>query len=399
MKKLVLIFLIFISILNSQAQQLNFSDSAKISLITCSPGEEVYEKFGHTAIRINDKKTATDLVFNYGIFDFNTSNFYFKFIKGETDYQLGVYDTGNFLASYAMRNSLVWEQIINLTVSEKRILINNLLRNYEPENRTYRYNFVFDNCATRPRDKIMSSTKGYIKFLANSEPKTYRQWIGSYIGSDTWLKFGIDLVFGIEAEHFASTSESMFLPEVLMSEFQTAQIVIANGQTKKLIVDKKILINKHEATDINSNSPFKPLTITILILIIGSIITIWDIYQHRHSKLFDSILFISTGILGIIIAYLMFFSVQPLVKQNLNIVWLNPLSLIVGILIWFRRLRVAMFFYQILNIIFLVGGLFAFALSIQSFNVASFPIIVLLLMRSTSWFAYLKRRIYKHRSL
>jgi len=102
--------------------------------------------YGHTG---NDPQNKVDVVFNYGIFSFETDNFYYKFIKGETDYYLGVNQTNIFLAEYARRNSMVWEQIIDISVPEKRKLINALVENYEPENRKYRYNFVFDNCATR----------------------------------------------------------------------------------------------------------------------------------------------------------------------------------------------------------------------------------------------------------
>lgn len=398
MKRIFLVAVMSLSILCSNAQQLSFTDSTVISLITCSPGKEVYEKFGHTGIRIKDKKNGNDLIFNYGIFSFETENFYYKFIKGETDYQLGLYYTGNFLPAYAERNSVVWEQVLNLTVDERRKLIKLLLENYEPENRTYRYNFVFDNCATRPRDKILSALNGYVKLESNNEPKTFRQWIGIYVGTDTWLKFGIDLVFGMDADSFASPSQSMFLPEALMTEFQQAQIYLPNGQTKKLVSDKNILVNKNAVSGTTSGWSIKPLTVSLILLIIGTLITIWDLFRRRHYKLFDSFLYIVTGLGGLIAAYLMFFSTHPLVKMNLNLLWLNPLNLVVGILMWNRKLRIPLFFYQFLNIMFLVGALIAFALSVQIFNIAVFPIIVLMLMRSTSWVAYLKRRIYKHKS-
>ncbi len=399
MKKILISIILLLCILNTSAQQLSFSDSAKVSLITCSPGEEVYEKFGHTAIRVFDKRNNIDVVFNYGIFDFETSNFYFKFINGETDYQLGVYDTGNFLASYAQRNSIVWEQTLNLTLTERQKIISLLLLNYEPENRVYRYNFVNDNCATRPRDKILSSINGYTNFEPDSEAKTYRQLIGLYTGTDTWLKFGIDIVFGVDADHFASTSQAMFLPENLMNSFQTAQIITQKGQTRKLIYDKRILINKKEIHEKASFFSVKPYTISIILLLIGVFITILDLFRHKHYKFFDSTLLIITGLAGFIVGYMMLFSIHPFVKLNLNILWLNPLNLIAGILLWVRRMRIVLFFYQIFNILLLIGGLLAFALSVQSFNIACFPIIVLLLIRSTTIFDHLKRKIFKRKAL
>lgn len=403
MKRFILIFCIFLSITNANAQQISISDSAVISLITCSPGEEVYSKFGHTAIRINDSIKGIDLVFNYGIFSFETANFYLKFIKGETDYQLGVYETAYFLPEYKQRNSSVWEQILNMTTAEKRNLIDLLVTNYQPENRIYRYNFIFDNCATRPRDKIMEALQGYVKFHQNNDSKTFRQWVGVYVGTDTWLKFGIDVVFGLDADKTASQSETMFLPEVLMNEFQTAQIINTKGESRKLVSEKSTLITKNESLETGSDTfwTFKPLSISLFLLIVGALITLWDTKRRRHLKSFDSLLLITTGIAGFIIFFLMFFSTHPLVKLNLNILWLNPLNIIIGILIWIKssELRRVLFFYQLFNITLLIGALFAFALSIQSFNVAAFPIIALLIMRSTSWFAYTKRKLYKRRGL
>jgi hypothetical protein len=243
MKKTFLVSM-FVVVFNSVfAQQLSFSDSSVISLITCSPGEEVYAKFGHTGIRIVDPQTSLDVIFNYGIFSFETENFYYKFIKGETDYYLGVSTTSLFLSEYKRRNSMVWEQIINLTPVEKRNLINALLENYQPENRKYRYNFIFDNCATRPRVKIINSIDGFVSFNETVSQKTFRQWVGDYVGEDTWVKFGIDMVFGMDADVEATQLESMFLPEILMNEFQSGKVTVPlKNETRALVAQKNVLV-------------------------------------------------------------------------------------------------------------------------------------------------------------
>lgn len=403
MKQFLFILMILLSSFITKAQQMTFSSSSVVSLITCSPGIEVYEKFGHTAVRVKDEINKIDVVFNYGVFDFETSGFYYKFIKGETDYQLGVYDTGNFLASYAQRNSMVWEQVLNLTEKEKGKLINSLLDNYKSENRIYRYNYIFDNCSTRPRDKILASVNGFVTFVEDSEIKTYRNWIGPYVGSDSWLKFGIDIIMGGDADQSASFSDSMFLPEVLMNELQTAEINDKTSGTRKLVSDRKVLINKSNDKETIPAFEVKPIVVSVILLIIGLIISIGDYikqqYQKPHTKLFDSIILITTGIAGVIILYLMLFSVHPLVQNNLNILWLNPLNIFLGVIMWFPRFRTPVFFYEIINIFLLVGGLISFALSSQVFNQAAFPIIVLLLVRSASWFVYLSRRMFKRRSV
>ena len=397
MKKFILFGFLFFVLLNVPAQVLSISDSAVISLITCSPGEEVYAKFGHTAIRVKDKSSGIDIVFNYGLFDFESKNFYYKFIKGETDYQLGINETCVFLPEYVNRNSVVWEQVLNLTQAEKVRLVNALLENYQPQNRIYRYNFIFDNCSIRPRDKIISSINGFIKFQPINESKTYRQWVGIYVGNDTWLKFGIDLIFGMDADIIATQNESMFLPEILMIEMQKAKITSFDRQTRNLVVDKPTILVNKKNEDTKSYFLMKPFYISILLLFIGIIITLVDISQRKHNKLFDSILLSITGLAGLIVFYMMFFSLHPLVRNNLNILWLNPLNILVAIAIWIKPIRKIMFLYQIPNILLLVGALFAVSLSSQEFNLASFSLIVLLLIRSSHWFARAKRKLYPSR--
>ena len=402
MKQFLLIVCILLSFSGLDAQQVTIGDSAVVSLITCSPGEEVYSKFGHTAIRVKDKINNVDVVFNYGIFSFETEHFYYKFIKGETDYQLGIYDTNFFLPEYAERNSMVWEQVLNLTSAEKKNLVATLLENYEPQNRIYRYNFVFDNCSTRPRDKITSSVDGYIRYHQTSEPTTFRRWVGDYVGTDTWLKFGIDLIFGIDADAVASQKESQFLPEVLMSDFQEAEIVTLDGKSRKLVEKSAtVLVDKKHVETTTSIFDFllKPLAVSLFLLILGVLITLLDIKYKKHNKIFDSILLFITGIAGVIAFYLMVFSTHPLVASNLNILWINPLNMIVAFLIWIKPLRKILFVCGILNLGLLAATLITFSLSIQSFNLAAFPIIVLLMLRSSHWVDMAKKKIFKNKEV
>ena len=156
MSPLVLFMLFFstngASAMKSNGPAADDHDSIRISLLTCAPGEEIYSLFGHTAIRYENPSQGIDVVFNYGLFSFNTPNFILRFSLGETDYQLGATDYAHFAAEYAFFGRSVWQQTLNLTEREKAELIRLLQENYRPENRVYRYNFFHDNCATRPRD-------------------------------------------------------------------------------------------------------------------------------------------------------------------------------------------------------------------------------------------------------
>ena len=144
-------------------------DNIKVSLMTCAPGTEIYALFGHTALRYEDKARGEDWVFNYGMFSFNTPHFIYRFVKGETDYELGVTRYPYFEGSYAMRGSSVYQQTLNLTISEKQELRRLLEENYLPKNRVYRYNFFYDNCTTRARNIIEKCIEGKVVYSEGKE--------------------------------------------------------------------------------------------------------------------------------------------------------------------------------------------------------------------------------------
>ena len=369
-------------------------DSLQISLLTCSPGKIAYEKFGHTAIRVIDKSSNLDIVFNYGIFSFDTERFYAKFMKGETDYVLGVVPTVHFLSEYAERNSSVTEQILNLTTNEKTWLAQALLVNYEPQNRKYRYNFVYDNCSTRAMDMTINNVDGVVIFpKKNFETQTFRAHIEDYAGWNTWLMFGIDMLFGATADVHVAKKTSMFLPEILMAEFREAKIVQPKDSSERILVQKEIMLVTCDNGEVETSllSPFSPITICFLLLVIGVAITIWDLKRKRRNKLLNSVLFIATGLAGIIVFYFSFISVHPLVQENYNLLWLCPLNLIVGIIIWFRSLRSLLFYYLLVYSLMLIAALIVFAFSWQSANIAFMPLIILLLTRSLHWITYKRK--------
>ena len=220
-KRLYIFILCLSAWIGVQAQGL--SEEALISLLTCTPGEELYARYGHTAIRVTDEANDLDLVFNYGIFDFNTDHFYWKFVRGETWYELGVSPYWWFMREYEEEHRPVYEQVLNLNPSQREEIWQALVLNYEPENRKYLYNFVFDNCATRPYqliinvlgDSIVSDYDGYTC-------QTYRDFISHYTGQHTWANAGINLLFGPKADRPMTNGQRLFLPEELMYYIQYA---------------------------------------------------------------------------------------------------------------------------------------------------------------------------------
>ena len=199
-----------------------------ISLLTCTPGEEVYAHYGHTAIRVQDSETGLNWVFNYGLFDFDTDHFYSKFVRGETYYELGIQDGYSFASYYEMEGRDVYEQVLNLTDSQAVSIFEALMLNYEPVKSTYLYNFVFDNCATRPYRLIRQALGGAIHSSYNAlDGMTYRQVLNRYTDPRGWIGFGINMVFGHKADVPLSGDMCVFLPDQLM--YYIAQAFLPDG--------------------------------------------------------------------------------------------------------------------------------------------------------------------------
>ena len=390
----ITIFLIISSLSAVNAQGNMLSDSATLSLITCSPGPQIYALFGHTAIRLVDPARGLDIVFNYGMFNFNKPNFYLKFIQGATDYELGAYETKYFLPEYRERNSSVTEQMLNLTSVEKQQLADALFVNYQPENREYRYNFVYDNCSTRPRDKILSVIKDKVVYDYVSEPQTFRNWVGTYTGENTWAKFGIDMLLGREADELSTRWSSMFLPEVLCREFGAVKIIAPDGTTRSLVNAEKIIVSRQDSI-VKTNYLQLPITVTLTVLLLGVLLIFYEKRRKKYYKIIDSVLLIVSGLAGVIIFYLMFFSVHPLVHSNFNLLWCNPLNILVGLFLWNRKLRSVINYFQLANVLLFFGALLVFVLSIQALNVAFIPLIVLLLVRSVNWIMKKSKKLKK----
>lgn len=293
--------------LTAFAQRL--SEKAQISVLTCSPGEEIYTLYGHTAIRVWDPANELDIVLHYGIFDFDTDWFYYKFFKGETYYEMGASSMRRFMYEYQQTDRPVYEQVLHLTPDQKQAIWEALLINYQPENSQYLYNFVYDNCATRPYklianilgDTIISDYTGYTG-------RSYRAFIRHYTGRWSWTNAGISLLFGPKASHPMSSDERLFLPEELMRFLQQAHL---SDGTPVVDATKTHPIGtfKIARTPWYASWPFGLLLFFFTI----AVISVYDRRRGRWSWGVDAVVGVLYLLLLLAVAFLTFFSLHPLV--------------------------------------------------------------------------------------
>jgi hypothetical protein len=361
------------------------SPQAEISLITVSPGEELYSMYGHSAIRVNDPAQGIDYVFNYGTFDFNTPNFYVKFVQGKLPYQLSV---GYFedLKSHSIRDHRsVVEQVLNLTNPEKQKVVDFLAYNYEPQNRSYLYDFFFDNCATRIRDVFQKGLGPALQFKKTPapDPMTFRQLVGIYQQPHPWVDLGVDLVMGLPADAEASPWQTMFLPDYLLAQFQQARVNRAASTASGLqpFVKQTRQLFRAQVQPATA-SLRRPSVVFWALLVVLAAYTGYQVRNRETNHTVDIILFGLTGFLGLVILFLWFGTDHRAFVSNLNFLWAFPLHLPFSFMLLRKNkpawLRIYFWVMAVLAVLLLLS----WPIFPQQFHHAVFPVVLLLALRA-----------------
>lgn len=322
-KGLLYIVLTFIlSVVNATvgAQSMTNPDCIQISLLTCSPGKEVWAQYGHTAIRYYDKESREDFAINYGIFSLDQTYFIPRFVLGMTDYRMGVQPMDMFLAQYSYEGRGVVEQVLNLSAEDKEVIYKALQENMKPENVVYRYNYFFDNCTTRARDMLVNHLHGKVVYPPAEEDATFRSMIHKWNNKYEWSQFGEDLLLGVNADRKTTKSEQQFLPENLRSDFDKARY---NG--KPLVKETNVLLDA-ETEVAEPVFPLSPLSIALIFAVISLVMMLFSYRRQQVYWAWDLALMLTSGLLGIIF-FVMIFSQHPCVSLNFILLFFNPLPL------------------------------------------------------------------------
>lgn len=322
-KGLLYIVLTFIlSVVNATvgAQSMTNPDRIQISLLTCSPGKEVWAQYGHTAIRYYDKESGEDLAINYGIFSLDQTYFIPRFVLGMTDYCMGVQPMDMFLAQYSYEGRGVVEQVLNLSAEDKEVIYKALQENMKPENVVYRYNYFFDNCTTRARDMLVNHLHGKVVYPPAEEDATFRSMIHKWNNKYEWTQFGEDLLLGVNADRKTTKSEQQFLPENLRSDFDKARY---NG--KPLVKETNVLLDA-ETEVAEPVFPLSPLSVALIFAVISLVMMLFSYRRQQVYWAWDLALMLTSGLMGIIF-FVMIFSQHPCVSLNFILLFFNPLPL------------------------------------------------------------------------
>ena len=370
MFKKVAIFLCFV--LPALAHGSDPADSLRVSLLTCSPGQEVYALYGHTAIRVEtqtpsgsplqgENQNATtissspykgevgrgseDIVFNYGIFSFAKPHFVWRFVLGQCDYMVQSFPWNLFVREYQERGSSITAQELNLTPQEAQRLVARLRENCLPENCEYRYNFLYNNCTTKVRDMVEQAVSGYIQYPDSLPRQTSRQVLHQYTAEHPWAQEGNDLLLGAEVDTLLSDHAAMFIPESMMQAYDGAFICTPKGDQRPLVRNKTVLlesrpvaVSSKKGAEGGSSSlvslfervgeRFTPIEVMLAFAAVCLFVMLLEAWTRRLFWLWDVLLLLLQGAAGTLLAFMLLFSEHPAVGSNWQVWLLNPVALI-----------------------------------------------------------------------
>lgn len=375
-----------------QAQFIPLSEEAKVSIVTMGPGDNLYDKFGHSAFRIEDPSRGIDAIYNYGVYDFDTPNFYMKFAQGKLLYKLEGVIAQPFIDYYKNQNRWIKQQELNLTYTEKQAVFTFLNNNLKPENKYYKYDFFYDNCATKMRDVLVSVLGKDLTFTKDfaSEDKTFRKLIQQNVYWNSWGSLGMDVAIGAVTDKKANSWQYQFLPDYVFQAAASATIM-RDGSKTPLVNNTETIFN---APDREKGANFfsSPLFIFSLIGLLIIALTYRDSKRNKRSRVLDTIIFASSGIIGVLLCLLWFATDHSATANNYNVLWAFPFNLLVAYAVSKSSPKVWVRKYVIfLNLLLLLLTMHWFT-GVQEFAFAFIPLFIALAIRYIYLLKYLKAR-------
>ena len=383
MKRAIFCWLLVCLFGTAYSQYIQLSEEAEVHLLTAAPGAELYSSFGHSSFRIIDPPRRLDRIYNYGMFSFNTPNFYMKFAQGKLPYYVAAESVPGFVRVYGGEGRDVVGQVLNLQQPEVQKIYEYLENNIRPENREYPYDFFFDNCATRERDVIEEVFGENLNWnpWPDDSLGSLRDLIDIYLAERSWADFGIDLLLGLPTDQEASMRLAMFLPDFLHDAFNRATIK-DGGNWKPLV--------KSEYDLVKPANPFVAkegwFTADIAMWgLLGLVILLSAFLSSKGFLLrsFDFFLFLAIGLSGVLILLLWFATDHDATHANLNILWAHPVYLVFAFIRLFAKGN-RQFNWARWNFLYLALFGIASLFLPQGFNSAFLPLILTLAIRSLS---------------
>lgn len=351
------------------------SSRLRISLLTCTPGDELYSTFGHSAFRVVDSTGLTDIVYNYGTFNFDDNGFYLKFVQGKLLYYVSIEYFRDFKELYQSTGRGITEQVLQLTAAEKINIRQFLNENLKEANRYYKYDFFFDNCTTRLRDILKKHRdSSFTQKPVMPAGSRFRQAIHQYLDKNNkdWSKLGIDILLGARCDGVMTAENMQFLPDNLMKGLDSSTYpMVASSQ------------NLYATTDDHTTGTF--FTPFVVFSLLAIFIVLAGYSKNRFAQAFlqgfDGLLFFLTGVLGIILIFMWVGTDHSMTKNNYNLLWALPTHSIMAFFAHSKK-RWVKHYFRVSSVFLLLVVICWFFLP-QQMNNALLPMVLLLIYRGS----------------
>ena len=355
------------------ANELEDKSRYKISILSIGEGPSLVDAFGHTAIRIKDEELKNDVVFNFGVYDFNSPNFYSNFVKGRPEYKLGIQNYNNLIQNYIRQKRYIVEHQLNLDQNSIKIIIDLLVEKLNDP--YYIYDYFRDNCTTRAADIVIDKTNNKFKDekLESETVFSFRNLIHEKINENSWAALGIDLCLGAIIDKKINTRETFFLPENLMNYLDLFEADI---------IKRNIIYSPESKISYQENLP-SPLLVNLILSLIIVTVTIFNFKSNKWNKSLDILIFLISGSIGILIIFLWFFSNHFAGAQNFNLLWAFPFNFTLIFAIYKTKIPNWSIGYIKLLIILIILLFLHWITGVQKYNLTLLPIFIALLIRYT----------------
>ena len=316
LQKIIVFTLFWTSIPLSFSQTIPLSEEAQISVLTCGTSNEVYALFGHTAIRVKDKRNGVDEVYNYGAFDFGTPNFALQFVKGNLQYFAMANSYPDFIANYSYEKRSVYEQVLNISASQKQRLFALLNESLLLENREYTYKFIDQNCTSMAVAVINKAINQKVIVKKGDLKTSYRSILYPYFNNHFYEQLGTSILFGTKTDQAGT---AIFLPFELKESLDQIRI-----NQLPIVKENRTLLKFEPKTNPSWwNNPYTYLIFLAFVLLL-------------NKKRSDMLYLATMGILGIVFIILGLYSTHLELGNNYNILLFNP---ILFVLLYFAKVN------------------------------------------------------------
>ena len=391
-KNYLLFLIVFITAI-ATGQGIPLSENAEVSIITVGPGTNLNDSFGHNGFRIIDESRNIDIIYDYGRYNFNTPNFYLKFAQGKLLYEIGSNNFDPFFNYYKRQNRWIKEQVLSLNYSEKQALFNYLQTNVKPENKKYKYDFFYDNCATKMRDVLIEVLGDKLEYKENhiTENYTFRELIQKNVKANSWGSLGMDVAIGAVVDRKAKPIEYQFLPEYVLKGANNA-VVIRNNEEVSLVKKYNFLFEA-EKQEPKTNFLLSPFFVFSCLGICLIFITYKDFKNKTRSRITDFLIFLITGIVGVLLLLLWVATDHTSTVNNYNLLWAFPFSILFVLLIFKKFPKAWLRKYVFFLIILLALLAIHWTTGVQVFAIGLIPLFIALVIRYLYLIRYLKSNL------